>query len=258
MPDDDQAAYVTFYGDTVKSLGENRIGGRIVTYSGPSDPDKVKDFFDGSSDFWLNGTGERRPILYRHGLDPVIKRRRFGEVQISRGSDGLWATGYIAGKDDDSLKLLDMARRGELNWSTGSVGHLVEKTPVGDSMHVDSWPIAECTLSLKDLVCEARNIVSLKELSSDVPNFHALLTRSPFSQSAEHDAHLQAKVDHELRKFEELQREIEKTQREIAERDTAKSKDLEERAQRKVQEFYNMVAGWELAKLERMISLTAS
>jgi hypothetical protein len=181
--------YVTYGGSVVKALGGNKIGGRVVTFSGPQSPDRVRDFFDATSDFWLSGMGERRPILYRHGLDPAIKLRRFGEVQISRAADGLWATGFIAGKDDDSQKLLEMAERGELNWSTGSVGHLVEKTPVGNSMHVDSWPIAECTLSPKEMVCEPRNIVSLKDLSCDVPDFYTLIARSPFSQSVEHDEH---------------------------------------------------------------------
>ncbi|HUS09232.1 MAG TPA: hypothetical protein VMZ30_02110, partial [Pyrinomonadaceae bacterium] len=224
----------------VKALGENRIGGRVVTFSSASSPDRVKDFFDAVTDFWLSGTGERRPILYQHGIDPGIKKRRFGEVQISRGPDGLWATGFIAGKDEDSLNLLRMAQRGELNWSTGSVGHLVEKTPVGDAMHVDSWPIAECTLSLKDLVCEPRNIVSLKDLSCDVPDFHTLVARSPFSQSAESDEH-QADVN---RRAEAVIQEFRDQQQDF----------YNKQGERLMQEFYNAQAAYEYERLQRIIA----
>lgn len=231
--------YVTYRGGEVKDLGGNRIGGRIVTYSTADSPDKVRDFFDASSDFWLSGTGERRPILYRHGNDPVIKKRRFGEIQISRGPDGLWGTGYIAGKDEDSLNLLAMAKRGELNWSTGSVGHLVEKTPVGNAYHVDSWPIAECTLSLKELVCESRNIVSLKDLPFDVPDFHALVARSPFSQSAESDAH-QA----------ELQRKADAIKRRT---DGVLQDYYNARAEQIMGDLYNMMAEFEYQQLQQVI-----
>jgi hypothetical protein len=143
---DDSAEYVTYQGGAVKSLGSNRIGGRVVTFSGAADPDREHEFFDGSTDFWLNGTGERRPILYRHGIDNTIKRRRFGEVMLSRAADGIWATGFISGKDEQAIKLLAMAERGELNWSSGSVGHLVAKSPAMGATHIDEWPIAESLL----------------------------------------------------------------------------------------------------------------
>ena len=206
--------YVTFYGSVVKSLGGNRIGGRVITFTTAQDPDLTQEFFDGSSDFWLNGTGERRPVLYRHGLDPQLKRRRFGEVQLNKAADGIWATGYISGKDEHSLKLLAMAQGGELNWSSGSVGHLVAKSPVGTSVHVDEWPISECSLCPHDYVAEPRNILSLKSLPFDVPDFDRLVARSPFSQSAEHDAHqaeieqraLNAMAEFEFLRFEQLRR----------------------------------------------------
>lgn len=172
---DDLEPYVTYFGGECKSLGNNRVGGRVVTFSGHHDPDLVKDFFDGSTDFWLNGAGERRPILYRHGVDGDVKRRRFGEAQLQKAADGIWATGYIAGTDDQSRKLLAMAEAGDLNWSSGSVGHLVAKSPVGASMHVDEWPIAELSLCPHDMVAEPRNILSLKSLPCDVPDFDSFM-----------------------------------------------------------------------------------
>lgn len=237
--------YVTYGGDPVKSLGAGRIGGRIVTFSGAKDPDRQKEFFDGSTDFWLNGTGERRPILYRHGLDPTLKRRRFGEIQITKAGDGLWASGYIAGKDDDSLKLMAMAERNELNWSSGSVGHLVAKSPAMGSMHIDEWPIAEVSLCLHDYVVEPRNIVSLKALCNDTPNFHDLIERSPFSQSAEHDAH-QRDLE---RRAAEINEQTLKWQREHQE-------ELEQRAAAIMQDYWNQRGEQEVKRFMQIAGLS--
>jgi hypothetical protein len=172
-------------------MGGNRVSGRVVTFSSPRDPDRVKDFFDAASDFWLSGTGERRPILYRHGADRDVKRRRFGEVQLTKAADGLWATGYIAGRDEHSEKILAMAQKGLLNWSTGSVQHLVEKSRVGSAWHVDSWPISECSLCPTDTVAEPRNIVSLKALvmESEIPDFDSLVIPTVLNARAEQKAY---------------------------------------------------------------------
>lgn len=171
----DEKIYLTYSGAPVKSMGGGRVSGRIVTFSSAHDPDRSGEFFTAATDFWLSGNGERRPILYRHGLDGSVKRRRFGEVQITRAADGLWCTGTVNGRDEHATKMLDMAEAGLLNWSTGSVGHLVETTPVGRAKHVDSWPLSEVSLCPHTSVAEPRNILSLKSLCYDnVPDFDDL------------------------------------------------------------------------------------
>src|SRR4030095_8080790 len=104
------------------------------------------------------------------------------------------ATGFIAGKDEHALKLLAMAERGELNWSSGSVGHLVAKSPAMEATHIDEWPIAEVSLCPQQTVAEPRNVVSLKSLCyDDVPDFNSI-ELSPFSQSREAEVYLQKRV----------------------------------------------------------------
>ncbi|MBA2527354.1 MAG: hypothetical protein H0V18_16465 [Pyrinomonadaceae bacterium] len=170
--------YLVHGGGRVKSYEGGRIGGRIVTFSGHRDPDRAFEFFDGSTDFWLSGNGERRPILYRHGADRTIKRRRFGEVLVTKASDGLWASGCISSRDADALKLLELAEGGLLNWSTGSVGHLVSTTPVGAAFHIDEWPVSEVSLCPHSSVAEPRNLLlSLKEFALETDqDFYSLLT----------------------------------------------------------------------------------
>jgi hypothetical protein len=198
----DEQTYSIHYGGPVKSFEGGRIGGRVVTFSGHRDPDRTKEFFDAATDFWLNGSGERRPILYRHGLDKTIKRRRFGEVQLQKSVDGIWANGFIAGRDPDSLKLLKLAEAGALNWSTGSVGHLVTTSPVGDSFHVDEWPISECSLCSHDTVAEPRNIISLKEFAMGTEHdFYSLRIPSERDYNAEADAIMQEYYQHKAREI---------------------------------------------------------
>lgn len=184
----DEQIYLTYAGAPVKALADGRLSGRIITFSSARSPDRAGEFFDAATDFWLSGAGERRPILYRHGVDPDVKRRRFGEVQISKAADGLWCSGFFHTKDSDSLKLLEMAEAGALNWSTGATGHLAAITVVGSAKHIDEWPIAEVSLCPAGSVAEPRNILSLKSFAQeDTANFYDLVTRSPFSRSAEHD-----------------------------------------------------------------------
>ena len=157
----DDQTYLTYSGAPVKALPDGRLSGRIVTFSSSHDPDRVGEFFTSGTDFWLN-EGSRRPVLYRHGCDPDLRLKRFGEVQITKAVDGLWCSGFLTDKDPDSLKLMGMARSGQLNFSSGAVAHLVTMTPVGSAKHIDSWPLAEVSLCPKGTVAEPRNVLSLK------------------------------------------------------------------------------------------------
>lgn len=157
--------FLTCFGGAVKSLGRNRVGGRVVTFSGAADPDRVKEYFDERTDFWLNGAGDRKPILYRHGMDRAIKRRRFGSVELTKAIDGIWAEGTIDGSDSHSRRLIELVEQGELKWSTGSTGHLFEKTDMHGAAHIDLWPIVECSLCPEDTVAEPRNLATLKSLA---------------------------------------------------------------------------------------------
>src|SRR5262244_1236166 len=99
--------FLTCLGGEVKSLGRGKVAGRVITFSGPADPDRVKDYFDSESNFWLTA-GDRKPILFRHGADPAVKQRRFGEVTLSLAADGIWAEGEIKGADPQAQKLRDL------------------------------------------------------------------------------------------------------------------------------------------------------
>lgn len=197
--------FLTNFGSTVKALSGNRVTGRVVTFSGPRDPDRVNDFFTQETDFWLNGPNERRPVIYHHGLDPTLKRRRFGNVELSLAADGVWAEGSIQADDPDARKLHELAEQGALRWSTGSVAHLVVKSLRGGANHIDEWPIAECSLTPASLATEPRCIASLKSLV--VADTFADLVRRPSPQQQA----INAKALLSIRRFERLQRDFERS-----------------------------------------------
>jgi hypothetical protein len=241
--------YVTRFGGAVKSLGQNKIGGRVVTFSGHADPDLQREFFDGATDFWFNGP-ERRPILYRHGVDSKLKRRRLGELQISKSADGLWGTGYLYANDEDSRKLLAMAEQGQLNWSTGSVGHLVATSPVGKAKHIDEWPIAECSLCPLNMVAEPRNILSLKSFITfdETPPFDALEVSgvSPLPEFAvEHQKQLE-------RRAAEIHAQVLMRQHELRMREIERS--VYSDSKHEEQAYYGALAQLEIEKFNRMMN----
>jgi hypothetical protein len=193
---------VVYAGGAVKSLGRDRIAGRVITFSSHADPDLVGEYFDHMTDFWMTGQGDRKPILYRHAIDSKLKRRRFGEALLSRAADGVWCEGQITGRDSDSRRLLELAEAGQLNWSTGATGHLVETTPVGKAQHIDSWPVAELSLCPHDSVCEPRNILTLKSFANyDTPEFDELFI--PGQRDYEAEA-LRLRVELAVMNFERI------------------------------------------------------
>lgn len=137
---------LTYYGSTVKALGNGKIGGYVAIFTTKNDPDLQGDFFTKSTEFYLED-GDQRPIIYDHGLDKTIKRRQLGRATVKIDDAGVWMEGQLNLRDDYEQKVYKMAEMGKLGWSTGSASHLVTRTQQGKSYHLDSWPIVEASLT---------------------------------------------------------------------------------------------------------------
>jgi phage head maturation protease len=140
MPED---ALISF-GNTVKHLGEGRVGGYLVVFSTELDPDLVGDFFTKETDYDLY-EGKSVPMLFDHGLDPTLKRRRLGRATLKQDDVGVWAEGILSQRDEYEKKILELVEAGKLGWSSGSAPHLVEREPVKDAFHITAWPIVEAS-----------------------------------------------------------------------------------------------------------------
>lgn len=153
---------VSFAG-SVKALGGGKIGGHLVRFSSPDDPDLTGDFFGKSTDLGI-AEGSSLPVYYQHGLDDTLKNRRIGRGTVTFDEVGVWLEAQLDMRDEYERAIYGMAEKGKLGYSSGAAPMLVEKERVGKAWFIKSWPIAEA--SLTPTPAEPRNsVMPLKSIS---------------------------------------------------------------------------------------------
>jgi len=135
-----------YYGGAVKVVGEGKIGGYLVRFAGPDQPDLEGDFFSKDTDLGIE-SGSKIPVYYQHGYDPVFKNKRIGRATAEFQDVGVWIEAQLEMRDEYERGLLELAEAGKLGWSSGAAGHLVEREQIGKSWKIKSWPIAEASLT---------------------------------------------------------------------------------------------------------------
>lgn len=117
--------------------------------------DAVGDYFDPErTDFWMEFLPEKLPVLWEHGQDPSLGKSILGHIEksdIVPDDFGLRVTAKLRAAGDHMRAIIEMLKAGQLGFSSGSVGHLVQRARDG---LLQSWPLAE--LSLTQTPCEAR------------------------------------------------------------------------------------------------------
>lgn len=176
-PDDgapmSQADILFYHGGEAKSLSGGRFAGYAVVFNSP-DKSKHHDIFHATRTEYNLEPGEVKsvPVLVNHGMDPKFKRVRVGQAKLERRPLGIWAEGqlklraeYEAKFKDDLEDIERLLEAKALGFSTGVPGHLVSRTPMGDSSLVTEWPLDAAELSLTPTPAEPRAAaVSLKSL----------------------------------------------------------------------------------------------
>ena len=148
-------------GGSIKAMPSGKLTGKAVVFSGPHDPDRVGDFFSANTFFDLE-QGTKRVGLY---LDHA-RRNVKGELAravLTMSDDGLMAESQLDMKNATQRALWEQAQRGELNFSSGSAGHLVQRVPVTPKVSwVARWPVVEVSILPRGEAAEPRAIVSVK------------------------------------------------------------------------------------------------
>lgn len=168
-PEDPAKALITF-GTEVKALGGGKVGGYLVRFSTANDPDLTGDFFTAETDF---GDFKAAPVLYQHGLDAKMGKRKLGSGDLKKDDVGVWIEAQLALRDDYEKAVYEMAAAGKLGWSSGTASHLVERAPEGKAARITAWPLG-LDASLTPHPAEPRNAAqSLKAymdmLTADTP-----------------------------------------------------------------------------------------
>jgi hypothetical protein len=137
---------LTYYGGAVKALGDGKVGGYLIRFTSPDDPDLTGEYFDRDTDLGLED-GDRLPVFYHHGADPEVKNARLGRGTVKTDGVGVWIEAQLSLRNDYERAIYDLAQKGKLGWSSGAVGHLVSYTPTGKAVHIDTWPPGEASLT---------------------------------------------------------------------------------------------------------------
>lgn len=133
---------------TVKSMTEDKVvvGGYGILFGGTEDRDLEGDYFAKDTDFWIDKIAGAKPVLYEHGMHPVVKSAVLGSTLEFKADDiGLYVEAELDRHNKYIDTVLELADKGVLGWSSGAVSHLVQRAKDG---LLKSWPIAEMTLTV--------------------------------------------------------------------------------------------------------------
>lgn len=143
----------------LKAVGEGRVGGYLVVWGSPAQKDLHGEYFTPETDFALDWY-QQRPALYHHGLDGVMQITAIGTIDTIKADNvGLWAEMQLNLRKRYVDQVMELVNAGKLNWSSGSLGHLVE---VGSDGWIKRWPIVEGSATPSPAEPRKTNIVPLK------------------------------------------------------------------------------------------------
>lgn len=193
------------YGGPVKALDNGRIGGYLVKFSGPDDPDLYGDFFAADTDFDIEWDGGevKSAVYWDHGFDPFLKLTKLGDFTMKKDAIGIWVEGQLEARDkyeeylDDkfgSAKSLLKAIRekivapGKCGLSSGTAGHLVEREPVKNAegqitaYKITRWPL-KLDASLTPTPAEPRTSITPLKSYKGTPIKAMLNTKINYSEA---------------------------------------------------------------------------
>jgi HK97 family phage major capsid protein len=221
-----------YFGDQVKALGEGKVGGYLVRYGNPNEPDLTGDFFTKDTDLGVE-EGAKVPVYYEHGYDSVLKMRKIGRGVVKFDDIGAWLDAQLEMRDDYERMLYQMAEEGKLGWSSGAAGHLVEREQVGKSCYIKSWVIAEASLTPQP--AEPRNsVVTVKSIysSDEVEEPHQEVKEIPSEEATmpeeikeviDVQAIAEAAAEQAVKKYAESQPQVKAGYVEVIEDETDKA-----------------------------------
>lgn len=155
--------FLIAYGAELKALGDGKVGGYLVRFSSADEPDLTGDFFTRETDFDLTDGYKSVPVLFHHGMDGTLKKRRLGRADLRVDDVGVWMEAQLTLRDEYEKAVYDLVAAGKMGLSSGSASHLVERRAEGKATNITGWPIVEA--SITPTPAEPRTaVVTLKSL----------------------------------------------------------------------------------------------
>lgn len=153
---------------------EMRVGAFGVIWGDEQNHDmsSAKDFFNGDTEFWLD-EWDKRPMLYRHAMDPATKNGRLPLVgiwdSIKKTDIGLWFEGQLDSRHQYIKAIKKLIKMGALSLSTDSVNHLVQRRKAAKGTHeVVRWPIVAASLETQPAEPRLLPVESVKRVYEEL------------------------------------------------------------------------------------------
>ena len=151
----------------------SRVGGYGVRFGSPDEADisEFRDFFTKNTDYWLD-QWTRRPLLYHHAQEDATKQRPvIGVLDTAILDDyGLWLEGDRDLSYPFAAEIKAMLMAGELDFSTDSAPHLIERQAARCGTHeIKRWPVIAASLTptpAEPRLSPVKTVLSVKTLQA--------------------------------------------------------------------------------------------
>jgi len=128
-------------GSAVKAYPDGTLGGYLVRFTGPDEPDEHGEYFTQRTDFW--GPPSQAGVVFHHGFARGLGKRRIGWGRLAKNDRGIVIKAMLDPSLPANQAIYAAAKAGKLGWSSGSAPHLVERS----NGEILQWPIVEASLT---------------------------------------------------------------------------------------------------------------
>lgn len=146
------------------------VAGYGVVFGGK---DLEGETFTKSTDFMLE-LAPTKPIYYDHALQPEVTHPLGVTLKAIPDEIGIWVEAQLQRSKRYVTEVLKLVEEGVIGWSSGSVGHLVQR----EGKSIKRWPIIEFSLTPTPAEPRTLGVERLKTLAEAHPELKALLPQA--------------------------------------------------------------------------------
>ncbi|MFA6271018.1 MAG: phage major capsid protein [Candidatus Paceibacterota bacterium] len=143
------------------------VAGYGVVFGGR---DLEGETFTKDTDFMLT-LAPTKPIYYDHALQPEVTHPLGETIKATIDDVGIWVEAQLQRSKRYVSEVLKLVEEGVIGWSSGSVGHLVQR----EGKSIKRWPIIEFSLTPTPAEPRTLGVERLKTLAAEHPELKALL-----------------------------------------------------------------------------------
>jgi len=143
------------------------VGGYGVIFGGM---DLEGETFTKDTDFMLDLVPSK-PVYYDHALQSEVTHQLGVTMKAAADDVGIWVEAQLSRSKRYVKEVLRLVEEGIIGWSSGSVGHLIEKA----GKTYKRWPIVEFSLTPTPAEPRTLGVERLKSLAAEYPELKALM-----------------------------------------------------------------------------------